>query len=135
MGFGRILIGMDEIGCVFGVFVCGNMKPDNFCMYPCRGVLHTLRNAPRRRSRPKTGCVFGRIRVGAQKHTPLHVLRRRFGSKTGWVFEAVLIGMDEIGCVFDVSVCGNVKPSRFFMYPCRGVLNTPPKSLSPKVCA
>ena len=33
-GFGGILIGMGEVGCVFGVFGCGNMKPDNFLGVP-----------------------------------------------------------------------------------------------------
>ena len=35
--------------------------------------------------------------------------------------------MDEIGCVFGVSVCGNMKPTGFFMYPCRGAKAYAPK--------
>ena len=42
-------------------------------------------------------------------------------------FGRILIGEGEIGCVLGVSVCGNMKPSRFCMYPCRGVLHMPPK--------
>ena len=53
MGFGRTLIGKGEIGWVFGVSGCGNMKLAKFCTYPCR----------------------------AQKHTPRNVLRQGFGSK------------------------------------------------------
>ena len=77
------------------------LKPAKFCTYPCRGVLHTPQNNP----------------------------HRRFGSKIGCVFGCILIGEGEIGCVFGVFVCGNVKPVKFCMYPCRGVLHTPPNVL------
>ena len=48
-----------KIGCVFGVFGCGNMKPAKFCTYPCRGVLHTPRNVLRQGFGSKIGRVFG----------------------------------------------------------------------------
>ena len=73
------------------------MKSGGFFTYPCR----------------------------AQKHTPRNVLRRRFGYKTGQVLGGILIGKGEIGCVFGVSVCGNMKPAGFFMYPCRAQKHTP----------
>ena len=46
------------------------IKPAGFFMYPCRGVLHTPRNDPRRRFRPKTGQDLGvslleRVKSGA----------------------------------------------------------------------
>ena len=138
MRFWCIPIGEGEIGCVFDVSGWENMEPAGFFMYPCRGVLHTPRNNPRRRFGSKTGRVLGvsllgRVKSGrflaypywenvkpakffiypcrAQKHTPPNVLRRRFGSK--------------IGCVFGVSGCGNMKPGGFCTHPCRGVLHTP----------
>ena len=75
------------------------IKPAKFFTYPCRGVLHT----------------------------PRKNLRRRFGSKIGPVLGAPLFGKGKIGYVFDVSVCGNIKPAKFCTYPCRGVLHTPRK--------
>ena len=45
--------------------------------------------------------------------------------ETGRVFHVPLIGDNEIGCVFGASGCGNMKPAKFFIYPCRGVLHTP----------
>ena len=74
-------------------------KPAGFFMYPCRGVLHTPPNDP----------------------------RRRFGYKTGQVFGAVLIGKGEIGCVFGASVCGNMKLDELCTYPCRGAKAYAPK--------
>ena len=68
---------------------------------------------------------FSCTRVGAQKHTPPNVPRQRFGSKIGRVFHVPLIGDNEIGCVFGVSGCGNMKLDKFFMYLCRGVLHMP----------
>ena len=58
---------MGEIRCVFGVSVCGNMKPAGFFMYPCRGVLHTPRNVLRRRFAPKIGRVLGVSLLGRVK--------------------------------------------------------------------
>ena len=58
---------MGEIGCVFDVFRCGNVKPVKFCTYPCRGVLHTPRNNPRRRFRSKIGRVLGVSLLGRVK--------------------------------------------------------------------
>ena len=66
-GFGRIPIGKGKIGRVFDVFRCGNMKPGGFCTYPCRGVLHTPRNAPRQRFGCKTGRVLGVSLLGWMK--------------------------------------------------------------------
>ena len=94
---GVSLFGMGEIGCVFGVSVCGNMKPGGFCTYTCRGVLHTPRN----------------------------VLRRRFGPKTGRVFGVSVCGNMKPGGFLAYPYWENVKPDRFFTYPCRGVLHTP----------
>ena len=117
------------------------MKPAKFWVYPCRGVLHTPRNALRRRFRSKIGRVFGvfgwgNMKLGrfwvypywenmkpakfftypcrAQKHTPRKNPRQRFGCKTGRGLRYV--------------VCGNMKPVKFCMYPCRGVLHTPRKT-------
>ena len=114
------------------------LKPAKFCMYPCRGVLHTPRNVLRQGFAPKTGqdlgvSLFGMVKSGrflaypywenvkpgrfctypcrGVLHTPRNVPRRRFGSK--------------IGPVLGGHVCGNMKPAGFFMYPCRGVLHTP----------
>ena len=122
---------MGEIGCVFGVPVCGNMEPAKFCTYPCRGVLHTPRNNPRRRFAPKIGQVLGVSLLGNMKpakfftypcrgvlHTPRNNPRRRFGCKTGQVLGAVLIGMGEIGWVLGVSLLERVKSGAFLAYPC-----------------
>ena len=67
MRFWCILIGKDEIGCVFGVSGYGNMKPGGFCTYPCRGVLHTPRNVLRRRFGYKIGQVLGLSLLGNMK--------------------------------------------------------------------
>ena len=125
-------------------------------MYTCRGVLHTPRNVLRRRFASKTGCVFGvsllervksgafltysgaeiwnragfaRTRVGAQKHTPRNVPRQRFGSKIEQVLGASLLEWVKSGAFLGASGCGNMKPDKFFTYPCRGVLHTPPNIL------
>ena len=108
---------------------CGNMKPAKFCTYPCRGA---------KAYAPKMSCDRG-LRLKPAKfctypcrgvlHTPQNNPHRRFGSKIGCVFGCILIGEGEIGCVFGVFVCGNVKPVKFCMYPCRGVLHTPPNVL------
>ena len=47
--------------------MCGNMKPDRFFLYPCRGVLHTPRKVSRRRFRPKIGQVLGISLLGRVK--------------------------------------------------------------------
>ena len=90
-----------KIGCVFGVFGCGIVKLDKFCTYPCRGVLHT----------------------------PLNILRQGFASKTGQVLGVSLFGMVKSGRFLAYPYWENVKPDRFFTYPCRGVLHTPPNIL------
>ena len=64
------------------------MKLDELCTYPCRGVLHTPQNVP----------------------------RRRFGCKTGLVLGASLIGMDEIGCVLGASLLERMKSGAFLTY-------------------
>ena len=88
-----------------------DIKPAKFFMYPCR----------------------------AQKHTPRNVLRRRFGSKTRQILHVPVYGRKsirpEMSCAKDLGLKSggfwaypyweNVKPDRFFMYPCRGVLHTP----------
>ena len=76
------------------------MKPAKFCVYPCRGVLHTPRN----------------------------VLRQRFGSKIWRVLGVSLLGKVKPGAFLGVSVCGNMKLAKFCTYPCRGVLHTPQKN-------
>ena len=53
------LFGKGKMRCVFGGYVCGNVKLSRFFMYPCRGVLHTSQNDPRPRFRPKIGLVLG----------------------------------------------------------------------------
>ena len=73
------------------------MKPAKFCVYPCR----------------------------AQKHTPRNDPRRRFGSKIGQVFGASVCGNMKPGGFWAYPYWENVKPDRFFTYPCRGVLHTP----------
>ena len=77
--------------------MCGNMKPGGFCTYPCRGVLHTPRNAP----------------------------RRRFGCKTGRVFGVSLLERVKSGRFLAYPYWENVKPDRFFTYPCRAQKHTP----------
>ena len=89
MGFGRILIEKDEIGCVFGVSLLGKVKSGAFLTYPDGEMWN------------RAG--FSCTRVGAQKHTPRNVLRRRFGCKTG--------------CVLGVAVLGRVKTGAFLAYP------------------
>ena len=103
----HIPIGIGEIGCVFGVSVCGSMKPGGFCTYPCRGVLHTPRNVP----------------------------RQRFGSKIGQVFGASLLGRMKSGAFLGASGCGNMKLDELCTYPCRGVLHTPPNILRQEFAA
>ena len=73
------------------------MKPAKFCMYPCR----------------------------AQKHTPRNVLRQGFGYKTERVLGLSLLGRVKSGAFLVYPYWENVKPDRFFTYPCRGVLHTP----------
>ena len=78
-----------------------NVKPAKFFMYPCRGVLHTPRN----------------------------VLRQGFAPKTGRVLGVSLFGMVKSGAFLGGHVCGNMKPAKFCVYPCRGVLHTPRNAL------
>ena len=47
--------------------MCGNMKPAKFFIYPCRGVLHTPLNDPRRWFGYKTGRVLGISLLGRVK--------------------------------------------------------------------
>ena len=127
-----------KIGQVLGGHVCGNMKPAKFCTYPCRGVLHTPRNAPRRRFAPKIGRVLGVSGWGNVEpgwfctypcrgvlHTPPNVLRQGFGYKIGQNLGLSLLGRVKSGRFLAYPYWENVKPDRFFMYPCRGVLHTP----------
>ena len=65
--FHVLLIGDNEIGCVFGGYMCGNVKPAKFFIYPCRGVLHTPRNNPRQRFGSKTGQVLRHVVCGNMK--------------------------------------------------------------------
>ena len=67
MRFEAILIGEGEIGCVFGAFVCGNVKPAKFFIYSCRGVLHTPPNILRQGFRSKIGQVLGLSLLGRVK--------------------------------------------------------------------
>ena len=97
MRFWCIPIGEGEIGCVFGVFGWGNVEPVGFLVHPCRGVLYT----------------------------PPNILRRRFAPKTGRVLGVSLLGRVKSGAFLGASGCGNMKPAKFCMYPCRGVLHTP----------
>ena len=82
---GVSLLGRVKSGAFLGASLLGNGKSGAFLAYP-DGKIWNLPN-------------FARTRVGAQKHTPRNVPRQRFGSK--------------IGCVFGVSVCGNMKPAGF----------------------
>ena len=115
--FGCIPIGKGEIGCVFGVFGWGNMKPAGFFTYPCKAQNHTPPNVLRQGFAPKIGCVFDVFRCGNMKpakfcmypcrgvlHTPQNDPRRRFGSK--------------IGPVLGISLLGRVKSGAFLVYPC-----------------
>ena len=124
------LFGKGKMRCVFGGYVCENMKSGGFCTYACRGVLHTPRNVPRQRFGYKIGQVLGGHVCGNMKpakffiypcrgvlHTPRNVLRRRFRSKTEQVLGASLLGKGKIGCVFGGYACGNMKPGRFWAYP------------------
>ena len=136
------------------------LKPAKFCMYPCRGVLHTPRNAPRRRFGCKTGRGLGVSGWGNMKpgaflgasgcgnmkpaksctypcrgvlHTPPNVPRRRFGPKTERVLGVSLLGRVKSGAFLGASGCGNMKPAKFCTYPCRGAKAYAPKCSSPKV--
>ena len=121
-----------------GVFLCGSMKPSRYCTYPCRGILHTPRNAPRRRFGPKIGRVLGVSLLGKVKsdgfftypyrgvlHTLPNVLRRRFGPKTGLVLGLSLLGRVKPGAFLVGTRAGSMELAKFFTYPCRGVLHTP----------
>ena len=139
---------MGEIGQVLGVFRCGNMKPAKFFIYPCRGVLHTPRKTPRRRFRPKIGRGLGVSGWGNVKpvkfctypcrgvlHTPRNILRRRFGSKIGQVLGVSLFGMVKSGRFLAYPYWENVKPAKFFIYPCRGAKAYAPKCPATEACA
>ena len=87
---------------------CGDdlgLKSGRFWVYPCRGVLHTPRNVP----------------------------RRRFGSKIGQVLGVSLLGRVKSGAFLGASGCGNMKPAGFFTYPCRGAKAYAPKCPATKV--
>ena len=73
------------------------MKPAGFFTYPCR----------------------------AQEHTPRNVPRQRFGSKIRQVLGISLLERVKSGAFLVYPYWENVKPDRFFTYPCRGVLHTP----------
>ena len=142
-----------------------NMKPAKFWVYPCRGVLHTPRNNPRRRFGSKTRrgsrhIVCGNMKPAkfwvypcrAQKHTPPNILRQGFAPKTGRVLGISLLGWVKSGaflvypdgemwnppgfwctrvgayCIRPEMSCAEglgIKPAGFFMYPCRAQKHTP----------
>ena len=137
------------------------MKPDNFCMYPCRGVLHTPRNILRRRFKPRTGLVFGASMCGNMKpakfctHPCRGVLytppKRSYAEGLGlkpakfctYPCRGVLHTPRKIPRqgfapktvrAFGVFGCGIVKLDEFCTYPCRGAKAYAPKQSSPKVC-
>ena len=87
--------------------VCENMKPAKFVTYPCR----------------------------AQKHTPRKRPRQGFGYKIGWVLGVSLLGRVKSGAFLGASGCGNVKPAKFFIYPCRGAKAYAPKCPATGICA
>ena len=66
------------------------MKLDELCTYPCRGVLHTPRNNPRRRFGSKTGQVLGISLLGRVK--------------SGGFLGASLLGKCETRQIFHVPV-------------------------------
>ena len=43
----------------------------------------------------------------------------------GRVLGVSLLGRVKSGAFLGASGCGNMKPAKFFIYPCRGVLHTP----------
>ena len=73
------------------------LKSGRFWVYLCRGILHT----------------------------PPNVLRQGFAPKTGQDLGVSLFGMVKSGRFLAYPYWENVKPDRFFTYPCRGVLHTP----------
>ena len=137
-GFALCRVAKSKTRRVSRYVVCGNVKPVKFCMYPCRGVLHTPQNVPRQRFGSKIEQVLGvslleRVKPGAfLAHSGAGIwnlpnfARARVGRKSIRL---------EMSCAKDLGLKSggfltypyweNVKPDRFFTYPCRGVLHTP----------
>ena len=94
--------------CVFGVFGWENMKPDKFCMYPCRG---------------------------AKAYAPKCPATAVFGSKIGRVLGVSLLGRMKSGAFLAYVVCGNMKPDNFLGVPVSGAKAYAPKCPSTMVWA
>ena len=104
------------------------LKPGGFFMYPCRGVLHTPRNVLRQGFGSKIGRVLGIsllgwVKSGGFSAYPDGEMWNRAG------FSCTRVGAYCIRPSNSLAEGLGVKLGVFFMYPCRGVLHTPPNIL------